>query len=195
MKKYLIVILPFLFMFMGCSPVPMIKSDNGSFRNSLKSQCYEKDDYILDTFSGNQAAGDVLGILMLGLPIGSIVEGSKPQQMLNNVDIDEVIQRGRITAYLLNIYSIRYIKSNKDGLKPTIDDDKIWVSFQRIYVDNKTRGFEITIYEEFGIKCYAFVTYQEVTMNKEGEYIIRENISKEEATRKRIKWEDSQREN
>ena len=189
MKKYLIIILTLLFV--GCSSIP-IKSNNGSFRNSLKSEYYKKDNYILDTFSGSQVAGDMIGIFALGLPLGSIAECSKPRQMLNNVDIDEVIQRGRIAAYLLNIHAIRYIRLNKDELRPNKDDDKLMVFFYRIYVDGKIKGFKIIIQEELvGKKFFNFITYQEISMNKKGEFIIRENISKKEATRKRIKWNDT----
>ena len=189
MKKYLIIILTLLFV--GCSSIP-IKSNNGSFRNSLKSEYYKKDNYILDTFSGSQVAGDMIGIFALGLPLGSIAECSKPRQMLNNVDIDEVIQRGRIAAYLLNIHAIRYIRLNKDELRPNKDDDKLMVFFYRIYVDGKIKGFKIIIQEELvGKKFFNFITYQEISMNKKGEFIIRENISKKEATRKRVKWDDT----
>ena len=189
MKKYLIIILTFLFV--GCGSIP-IKSDNGSFRNSLKSEYYKKDNYILDTFSGSQVAGDMIGIFAFGLPVGSIAECSKPRQMLNNVDIDEVIQDGRITAYLLNIHAIRYIRLNKDGLRPNMDDDKLMVLFYRIYVDGKTRGFKIVIIEELaGKKFFSFITYQEISINKKGKFIIRENISEKEAIRKRIKWDDT----
>lgn len=189
MKKYLIVILTLLFV--GCSSIP-IKSNNGSFRNSLKSEYYKKDNYILDTFSGSQVAGDMIGIFALGLPLGSIAEYSKPRQMLNNVDIDEVIQHGRTTAYLLNIHAIRYIRLNKDELRPNKDDDKLMVFFYRIYVNDKTKGFKIIIQEELaGKKFFNFITYQEVSVNKEGEFIIRENIPEKEATRKRVKLDDT----
>lgn len=189
MKKYLIIILTLLFV--GCSSIP-IKSDNGSFRNSLKSEYYKKDNYILDTFSGSQVAGDMIGILALGLPLGSIAEYSKPRKMMNNVDIDEVIQHGRITAYHLNIHAIRYIRLNKDDLRPNMDDDKLMVFFYRIYVDGKTKGFKIIIQEELvGKKFFNFITYQEVSINKKGEFIIRENVSEKEAERKRIKWDDT----
>ncbi|RZB34571.1 MAG: hypothetical protein SRB1_00339 [Desulfobacteraceae bacterium Eth-SRB1] len=163
MKKYLIVILTLLFV--GCSSIP-IKSDNGSFRNSLKSKYYKKADYI---------------------------EYSKPsREMLNNVDIDEVVRRGLRTAYLSNIGMVIYIRLNKDGLRPSINDDKLWVFFNRIYADGKIKGFKITICEELpGKKCFNFVTYQEIFINKKGEFIIRENISKKEATRKRVKWDDT----
>lgn len=189
MKKYLIIILSLLFV--GCSSIS-IKSNNGSFKNCIKSEYYKKDNYILDTFSGSQVAGDMIGIFALGLPLGSIAECSKPRQMLNNVDIDEVIQHGRTTAYLLNIHAIRYIRLNKDELRPNKDDDKLMVFFYRIYVDGQTKGFKIIIQEELaGKKFFNFITYQEVSVNKEGEFIIRENIPEKEATRKRVKWNDS----
>jgi len=189
MKKYLIIILTLLFV--GCSSIP-IKSDNGSFRNSLKSEYYKKDNYILDTLSGSQVAGDIIGIFAFGLPLGSIAEYSKPRKMMNNVDIDEVIQHGRIAAYLLNIHAIRYIKLNKDGLRPNKDDDKLMVFFYRIYVDGQTRGFKIIIREEIvDKKFFNFITYQEISINKKGEFIIRENVSEKEAERKRIKWDDT----
>ena len=80
MKKYLIIILTLLFA--GCSSIP-IKSNNGSFKNSLKSEYYKKDNYILDTFSGSQVAGDIIGIFALGLPLGSIAECRDWCQSLN----------------------------------------------------------------------------------------------------------------
>lgn len=134
----------------------------------------------------------MIGIFALGLPLGSIVECSKPRQMLNNVDVDEVIQNGRITAYLLNIHAIRYIRLNKDELRPNKDDDKLMVFFYRIYVDDKTKGFKIIIQEELADKkFFNFITYQEISINKKGKFIVRENVSEKEAVRKRIKWDDT----
>ena len=62
----------------------------------------------------------------------------------------------------------------------------------RIYVDDKTKGFKIIIQEELsGKKFFNFITYQEVSVNKEGEFIIRENTPEKESTRKRVKWDDT----
>ena len=161
MKKYLIIMLTLSFV--GCSSIP-IKSDNGSFRSSLKPEYYKKGDYVG----------------LSGLP---------KQQMLNHVDIDEVIRHGIITVYLLNLYVHSYIRLDEDGLRPLMGADKLYIIFYRIY-DGRVKGLKITIWEELGNKVFSFVTYQEVSKNEKGKFVIR-NVSKEEATRKRVKWDDT----
>ena len=163
MKKYLIII--FIVLFTGCSSIPIKSDNNGSFRSSLKPEYYKKGNYVG----------------LSGLP---------QQQMLNNVDIDEVIRHGIITVYLLNLYVHSYIRLDEDGLRPLMGADKLYIIFYRIY-DGRVKGLKITIWEELGNKVFSFVTYQEVSKNEKGEFVIR-NISKKEATRKRIKYEDEQ---
>lgn len=164
MKKYLSTIL--IFLVIGCGSIP-IKSDNGSFRNSLKSKYYEKGNYL------------------------KYDRAPHADQILTNVDIDEVIQQGRIVAYLLNVHVIIYVRLNKDGLRPTMDEDKLRVLFYRIYIDDKTKGFKIVILEDSGREHFCFDTYQEIFVNEKGEYVICENIPEKEARRKRIKWDDT----
>ena len=164
MKKYLSIIL--IFLVIGCGSTP-IRSDNGSFRNSLKSKYYKKGNYI------------------------KYDKASHADQVLTNVDIDEVIQQGRIVAYLLNVHVIIYVRLNKEDLRPSIDEDKLWVLFYRIYIDGKTKGFKIVILEDSNRKHFCFDTYQEISVNEKGEYVICENIPEEEARRKRIKWDDT----
>ena len=150
-------------LFVGCSSIP-IKSENGSFRNSLKPEYYKKGDY---------------------------KRVPRYDQKLTNVDVDEIIQQGRIIAYHSTDCFVGYEKLTKEGRRPIMGDDEIRVGIYRLYVDNKTKGFIILIFGDFGNEYHTFITHQEVTLNKEGKYIIRENIPEKEVTRKRIKWEDS----
>lgn len=168
MKKYLIVILVFLFV--GCSSV-QIKSDDGSFRNDLKSEYYEKGNYKNFVFA-NEPTLDPLF----------------------NVNIDEVVRSGLIAMYLSDVYYVAYIKLNKHGMIPNLNDDKLLVIFRRIYTSVSGMGFEIKIKEIIQAREQSqgminyFVNYQEMFLDKKGKLIVRENVPKREAKEKETKW-------
>lgn len=168
MKRYLVVVL--MFLFVGCSSI-QIKSDDGSFRNDLKSEYYEKANYkclfIADAYSWD---------------------------ILTDVNIDEIIQHGLKSTYFLQCFGARYTRLNKSGVDPGLDEDKLYIHFRRIYKFADGIGVKIVISETIQTKDHSwglinhFVNYQEIFLNKKGQIVARENVPKKEAMKKEDKW-------
>lgn len=169
-KEILIVILVFLFM--GCGSV-QIKSEDGSFRNDLRAEYYEKHSY-------------------------KELYSATPYRLENvfvNVIIDEALRLGVIATYQYSSAGCSYYeKLNKYGMSPGLDEDTLWVMFRQMYKLDDRMGIDITLRETIQTKgnvqgtYIEYYTYQEVSLNEKGEFIIRQNVPKREAKEKEAKW-------